>query len=481
MPGIEKRRRRADRARPRPGIGRAVAIALGAAAVTAAALASQAGARSAATPPSSTAAPGISGTAAVGSTLTGSPGSWSGDTPIAYAYRWERCNASGASCNDIGGATDSTYTLVSADAGNTIRLAVTASNSAGQASALSSATTAVASTPAPASTAAPALSGTAAEGSTLTVNDGTWSNASSFTYQWRRCDASGNNCADASGVVQSRDIGLVAADVGHTMRAIVFAKGAGGTTQAVTAPSAVVQAKSAGPSNTAAPSITGSAVVGQVLTANAGTWSPQPTGVTYRWQRCDTAGSNCTDASNAVAANTITLAAADAGHTMRVVVAATANGGAREAVSAQTAVVTSSATPAPAPATAGQIRLSDGRVSVSAESLALPSRLVISRVQFTPARLAGRAPFSLKVWVSDTQGHAVRDALVLATTIPYGWTRQPAETRTGTDGTVTFTLQPSIRMPLRNQSLLTFLRARNANGDPLAGISTRRLVQVRIG
>lgn len=106
------------------------------------------------TAPKNTALPAISGTAAVGSTLTASEGTWSG-SPTAYAYAWDRCDKSGNSCATIGGAKSSTYKLTNADAGTTLRVAVTASNSAGATTATSAATAAV-----PPATGCPAGSGT---------------------------------------------------------------------------------------------------------------------------------------------------------------------------------------------------------------------------------------------------------------------------------------------------------------------------------
>ncbi len=93
-----------------------------------------------ATPPANTALPTISGTAQVGQTLNAGIGSWTGTTPISHAYQWRRCDSTGAACANIGGATAASYVVASADAGRTLRVAVTASNSAGQASATSNAT-----------------------------------------------------------------------------------------------------------------------------------------------------------------------------------------------------------------------------------------------------------------------------------------------------------------------------------------------------
>jgi ribosomal protein L14 len=91
-------------------------------------------------PPVKTAPPTISGSAQLGQTLIASPGSWSGAQPIGFAYQWQRCDANGANCANIDAATSSNYQLTSADVGNTIVIAVTASNSAGSATAGSAAT-----------------------------------------------------------------------------------------------------------------------------------------------------------------------------------------------------------------------------------------------------------------------------------------------------------------------------------------------------
>jgi hypothetical protein len=95
-------------------------------------------------PPSPTGSPTISGTAQQGQTLTASSGSWSGTTPLTYAYQWQRCSSTGGSCAAVSGAIAQTYLLGSADVGATLRVAVTASNSAGSATATSGATAVVA-------------------------------------------------------------------------------------------------------------------------------------------------------------------------------------------------------------------------------------------------------------------------------------------------------------------------------------------------
>ena len=73
--------------------------------------------------------PTIVGSAVVGESLTANPGTWTG-TGITFAYPWSRCDPSGP-CLPIPTATASTYTLVTADSGRTIRVSVTATNTTG--------------------------------------------------------------------------------------------------------------------------------------------------------------------------------------------------------------------------------------------------------------------------------------------------------------------------------------------------------------
>ena len=99
------------------------------------------------TAPAASTAPTISGTAQSGQTLTATTGSWSG-SPTAYAYQWQRCDGGGSSCADVAGATAAAYALGSPDVGSTLRVTVTATNSAGSGSAASAPTGVVAAPPA---------------------------------------------------------------------------------------------------------------------------------------------------------------------------------------------------------------------------------------------------------------------------------------------------------------------------------------------
>lgn len=90
--------------------------------------------------PTNTSKPTITGATKVGVTLTATPGTWT-DAPAMYAYQWQRCSSSG--CTTITGATAPTYTLTRSDKGHHIRVAVTATNAAGSATATSAKTPAV--------------------------------------------------------------------------------------------------------------------------------------------------------------------------------------------------------------------------------------------------------------------------------------------------------------------------------------------------
>jgi hypothetical protein len=81
--------------------------------------------------PLNTSAPAILGIARLGSTLAASTGSWSGSSPMAYGYQWSRCDATGANCVPIVGASRASYQVAEADVNGTVRVTVTAYNAAG--------------------------------------------------------------------------------------------------------------------------------------------------------------------------------------------------------------------------------------------------------------------------------------------------------------------------------------------------------------
>jgi hypothetical protein len=157
--------------------------------------------------PATTSPPTVSGTPQDGQTLTATSGSWSG-SPTAYAYAWQRCDSTGAACAGISAATSSSYPVQPADVGSTLRVAVTATNSAGSSTAASAATAAVSAAPAPAPSPTPTAQTVTFSGSlnpgnptrnfSITVGSGVTSASLSFT----RCNSmtlSLSNGASASG------------------------------------------------------------------------------------------------------------------------------------------------------------------------------------------------------------------------------------------------------------------------------------------
>ena len=275
-----------------------------------------------AVPPSNAAAPAITGTATQGQTLTASTGTWSGSSPIAYSYQWQDCNNSGTSCSNISGATASTYTLGSSDIGDTIVVAVTASNATlpggGTVPAASTATGVVNAAP-PANLTAPSITGTASVSQELTASPGTWSyGPNTYSYQWQDCNASGTGCSNIPGATSPGYI-VSSSDYGDTIEVSVTASNQGGSASAESSPTAVVQDQA--PVNTAAPAITGTAAVGQTLTASPGSWSgSQPITYRYQWNQC-ISWYGCQPIPGA-SGSTYTVGTAPVGQTVEVVVTA---------------------------------------------------------------------------------------------------------------------------------------------------------------
>ena len=262
----------------------------------------------------------ITGTVKVGEVLTRAVAGWT-PTPDSRAYQWRRCNAGGGSCADIGGETGTSYTLVAADLGQTIRVVETASKTAYNNATSTSTQTAVVALGDLTNTSPVAITGTVKVGEVLTRSVGGWTPApDSRAYQWRRCDSGGGSCADIGGETGT-SYTLVAADLGQTIRVVETAsKTAYNNATSTSAQTAVVAAGDL--TNTSPVAITGTVKVGEVLTRSVGGWTPAPDSRAYQWRRCDSGGGSCADISGETGTS-YTLVAADLGQTIRVVETAT--------------------------------------------------------------------------------------------------------------------------------------------------------------
>jgi Ig domain of plant-specific actin-binding protein len=204
-----------------------------------------AGAAATAAAPVNTSRPTITGSTTDGSTLTAHRGSWT-NNPTSFSYQWLRCGPAGANCDAISNANARTYTLTTHDVGHRLRVQVTATNPSGSGSATSNATNVVRGVGSrPRNVTPPSIAGNPQEGQTLTANVGVWSGASSFGYQWERCDGGGNGCAAVAGAT-GQTYNATSSDVAHTLRVQVAARNSHGTTTATSGPTALVAPAKAG-------------------------------------------------------------------------------------------------------------------------------------------------------------------------------------------------------------------------------------------
>ena len=263
--------------------------------------------------PVNTAYPYVTGIEQVGQTLTAGNGSWSGNpTSFTYTYQWFN-----SSTGSIAGQTSSTYVAEVGDLGSYVTVKVTATNAAGSntSSSWNMSQISAAGATVPIIGVAPAISSAAQYvGQALTVSNGTWANSpTSYTYQWF---ASGTPITGAT----TNSYTPAAANLGMLLTVNVNAiNGAGTSVTAVTAPA--MQAVMGPILNiTALPAITGTAQIGQTLTASTGTWTDSPTSYAYQWNN---EGSPISGATN----STYVLQMSDLGALITVAVTAMNNVG----------------------------------------------------------------------------------------------------------------------------------------------------------
>ena len=264
--------------------------------------------------------PNINGTAQVGETLTADTSGIAdadGLDNVSFTYQWLAGDA------DIQGATASTYTPVVDDMGKAISVRVSFTDDAGNAETLTSmATATVEARPNTAATGAPDISGTAQVGETLSadtsrITDADGLSNAAFAYQWR---ADGADISGATGATYT----LVVDDMGKAISVRVsFTDDAGNVESLTSMATATVEARP-NTAATGAPTISGTAQVGETLTADASGIADQDglSNVAYSYQWL----ADGTDVLGATG-STYTLADADAGKIITVRVSFTDDAG----------------------------------------------------------------------------------------------------------------------------------------------------------
>ena len=272
-----------------------------------------------------TGAPTISGTTQVGETLTADTSGIADDDGLdnaSFSYQWL---ADGA---DISDATSDTYTLAEADEGKAISVKVSFTDDAGNAETLTSAATAaVDAKPNTPATGEPNINGTAQVGETLTADtsgiaDDDGLDNVAFSYQWQ---ADGADIAGATGSAYT----VAGADEDKAVKVRVsFTDDRGHGEDLTSAATDAVEAKPNTPA-TGAPTITGTAQVGETLTAETSGIADEDgldnAAFAYQWQADGAAISGATD-------DTYTLADLDEGKAISVTVSFTDDGGNEESL-----------------------------------------------------------------------------------------------------------------------------------------------------
>ncbi len=289
--------------------------------------------------------PTISGTAQVGETLTATTSGIAdedGLTSVSYSYQW--VSNDGSEDTDTRDATASTHTLGTADQGRTVKVRVSFTDDGGNDETLTSEATAqVAARPNNPATGAPTISGTAQVGQTLTASatgiaDADGLSDAIFSYQWVSKDGSTDTeIAEASG----SSYALGAADLGKSVKVRVDFTDDGGhqeslTSQPVGPVDHQVSPQQTNSPATGGPAITGTARVGETLTASTSGIVDNDgladAAFTYQWIRNDS--NDYTDIQDATG-QTYTLDASDQGKTVRVRVSYTDDAGNQESLTSE--------------------------------------------------------------------------------------------------------------------------------------------------
>ena len=239
---------------------------------------------------------------------------------VSYSYQW--VSNDGNTDTDIQDATDSTYTLTDAAAGKTIEVRVSFTDDANNSETLTSdATATVAARLNSPATGAPTIGGTPQVDQTLTADTSGITDADgltnvSYSYQWIRSD--NGTDADIGGQTASTYT-LADSDEGKAIKVKVsFTDDANNEETLTSAATGVVAAKPNSPA-TGAPTIDGTAQVGETLTAltNGITDEDGLDDVSYSYQWVSNDGTNDADIGGQTG-STYTLTDEDVGQSVKL-------------------------------------------------------------------------------------------------------------------------------------------------------------------
>lgn len=189
-------------------------------------------------------------------TLTATPSGWSGNPAIVsgdYSYQWKRDGTTNIGTNSA------QYTVVAGDVGHTIQVNLTVNNGVTPNGTAQATTAAVTNSgTAPVNTVAPTVPANPSVGTVQTATQGTWTGATSFSFQWQRVTASTQNISGATSLTYTP----TSADNGARLQIAVTAwSGAnqtGSSTTVTSAPSnAISSAVNAYPSYINYPTFSG--------------------------------------------------------------------------------------------------------------------------------------------------------------------------------------------------------------------------------
>jgi hypothetical protein len=348
--------------------------------------------------------PSVQGLPAVGQTLKGAFDAWAGSPAV--SQRWKRCDATGANCTDIPGATGATYVPTDADIGRTLRIDETATE-AGMTSTVDGRATATPvfipavtyegqslvagdsalpghldATTTASSCAAPKPAPATTSGSEIRFYDvfGVTSLINEPACIWLA------QMPNASGALCSSDFVFYSPtfDPADLRRNYVADDGFGLPFSATLPPGASAQAVffddmfhacgsyglmigSDAPFATGRPRLSGSAAMGARMASTSGTWAGAPA-FAYRWRRCNASGGGCTPIGGATSA-AYTPTRADLGSTLRSRVTATRGGRSASSDSAPSRVIADRTAPR------GTVRLGSRNLRKAVKSGRVPVRV----------------------------------------------------------------------------------------------------------